>query len=57
VLGVVTVRGLAVDLAQVHGHDGEPLALEPPDHLTGHPASYGVGLDQDQRSLAHGARA
>ena len=41
--------------AQVHGDDGQALALEPAQHLTDEPAAYGVGLDQDESALGHGA--
>ena len=53
VLGVVLVGQRRVHPAQHHRVDGEPLALEPPDHLADQPAAHRVRLDQHQRTLGH----
>ena len=53
VLAVVPVGLLAVDLAQLHRDQREPLALDPGQHLAHQAAADGVGLDQDERALGH----
>src|SRR3954467_15556885 len=59
VLGVVLLRGVAVERAQLERADRQPLALDPPDDLADEPAGDTVGLDQDQGSLVvrHGRPA
>src|SRR5690606_30758523 len=52
VLGVVAVGELAVDGPQLHGVDGQALALEPADDLPDQSPTHRVRLDQDQGALA-----
>ena len=50
VLVVVTARGLFVERAELHGDDGELLALEPADDLADEPALDRVGLAEHEGS-------
>ena len=52
VLGVVLLGEVLGHLHVAHGDDLQALALEAGDDLAGQAAGEGVGLDEDERSMA-----
>ena len=52
VLGVVTLRGRVVELAQLERDDLQALALDAADDLADEPALDAVGLAEDERSVS-----
>src|ERR1700712_157484 len=53
VLGVVRVGLGRVDVAQLERDQGQSLGLEAGQDVADQPASYGIGLEEDQGSLRH----
>src|SRR4051812_18458704 len=55
-LGVVLLQQLTAQPAQLQGGDRPArFLLDPAENLAHQSASYGVGLEKDERALAHGA--